>query len=182
MEIELSAKTTKAAKAAKLKPEEMAFADLVATRWEPNDAFILAFRKGSTWNKAALRDEVNNLLDKEAVKNRISEVQKVLTDKQIEAAKATPKKQINDVVKAAMSKEQMLYDLQTALTDMTKGSKEWLDTKKLIVEVTRMKQDEVKDDNNTIHHFLPVLYPTGCEDCLYSRCDTCKYKSANVVK
>ena len=35
------------------------------------------------------------------------------------------KKQINDVVKAAMSKEQMLYDLQTALSDMTKGSKEW---------------------------------------------------------
>ena len=75
-----------------------------------------------------------------------------------------------------MSNENMLDDRQTAKQKMTVGTKEWLDTNKLIVDVTRMKQDEVVNEETTIHYFLPVQYPTGCQDCLYQRCDTCKYK------
>lgn len=178
MEIELSAKTKKMARAAQLSCEQLAFADLCAIGWEPADAFILAFRKGGTWMKKALDAEVTKMLNAENVKARMDEVRKVLTERQKEAIKQTKKKERNAIVDIAMSKEQMLYDLQTAVAGMTPGSKEWLDTKKLIVDVTRMKQDEVAKDDSTIHYFLPVQYPTGCQDCLYSRCNECKYKKA----
>ena len=82
------------------------------------------------------------------------------------------------IVETAMSKETMLYKLQTAKSLKPKDSKEWIDINEMIIDVTRMKQDDVQTENNTIHHYLPVHYPTGCQDCLYSRCNFCKYKKA----
>lgn len=173
---------TKLYRALKLTPESLAFADMCSLGWEPVDAYIVAFRKGATWIKKALKEEVDKLYNSEPVQSRIAENRRVLTERQKEAVKQTAKKERNVIVDSAMSKEQMLYDLQTAVVGMTPGSKEWLDTKKLIVDVTRMKQDEVQTENNTIHHFLPVHYPTGCQDCLYQRCDSCKYKKYYVEK
>ena len=63
-----------------------------------------------------------------------------------------------------MSKETMLYKLQTAKSLKSKDSKEWIDINEMIIDVTRMKQDDVQTENNTIHHYLPVHYPTGCQD------------------
>lgn len=178
MELELTKGTMAMCRKNRLAPEQVAFADLVSLGWEPADAYVVAFRKGSTWVRKALRDEVEKLLALEPVKERIAANKRVLTERQKAAVRQTANKERAAVVDTAMSKEQMLYDLQTAVATMQVGSKEWLDTKKLIVDVTRMKQDEVQTDNNTIHHFLPVLYPTGCQDCLYSRCGECKYKRA----
>lgn len=176
MDFDVSQKTVKVCRSYKLTVEELAFADLCAIGWEPADAYIVAFRKGATWIKKALKAEVEKLLDSTSVKNRIAEMQNVLSERQKEAVKQTAKKERNMVVDTAMSKEQMLYDLQTAKAGMAAGSKEWLDTNKLIVDVTRMKQDEVVNEESTIHIYLPMQYPTGCQDCLYQRCDTCKYK------
>lgn len=176
MELEVSQKTERLCKSLKLSVEAVAFADLVAVGWEPSDAYIVAFHKGSTWIKKALKDTVEKMLQEEAIQNRIAETRKVLSERQKEAVKQTAKKERNAVVDTAMSKEQMLYDLQTAKLGMQIGSKEWLDTNKLIVDVTRMKQDEVQQEDNTICYHLPVHYPTGCQDCLYQRCNTCKYK------
>ena len=176
MELELSAKTTKICKALKTAPEVLAFADLCSLGWEPTDAYIVAFRKGATWIKRALKEEVEKLLNSATVQNRIAENKNVLSERQKEAVKQTSKKERNSVVDTAMSKEQMLYDLQLAKAKSPAGSKEWIDINKLIVDVTRMKQDEVVGEESTIHHYLPVHYPTGCQDCLYQRCNTCKFK------
>ena len=178
MYLEVSQKTEKLCKSLKLTAESMAFADLCALGWEPTDAYIVAFHKGSTWVKKALKDEVKNLLESEPVKSRIDEDKSVLSQRQIESLKKAPDKDMNAVVNSAMSKEQMLYELQTAKAEKAKGSKEWIELNKLIIDVTRMKQDEVQTENTTIHHYLPVRYPTGCQDCLYSKCDKCKFKLA----
>ena len=178
MELEVSQKTAKLCKNLKLTAETLAFADLCAVGWEPTDAYIVTFRKGSTWIKKALKDEVQKLLENAHVKDRISEVQSVLSQRQKDAIKNTADKERNAIVDSAMSKEKMLYDLQIAKSNASSGSKEWIDINKMIIDVTRMKQDEVATDDSTIHHHLPVRYPTGCQDCLYSRCDTCKYKKA----
>lgn len=178
MDLPVSQKVTKLSRQFKLSPEEMAFADLCAVGWEPEDAWAIALRKGFTWKKSQFRDEVAQLRDKDQVKERIDNVRAVLRTKQVEKVKKATNNERQNVITQALSKEQMLFDLQTALTGMAIGSKEWLDTKKLIIDVTRMKQDEVKEEDNTIHYFLPVHYPTGCEDCLYSRCESCKFKKA----
>ena len=176
MDFELTQKTTKLCKALKMPPEMLVFADLCSLGWEPSDAYILAYRKGSTWIRRALKEEVEKLLATQQVIDRIAENKQVLTERQKEAVKQTNKKERNSVVDTAMSKEQMLYDLQLAKAKSPAGSKEWIDINKLIVDVTRMKQDEVVGEENTIHHYLPVHYPTGCQDCLYQKCNTCKYK------
>lgn len=176
MAIEVSQKTEKICKVLKLQPEALAFADMCAVGWEPVDAYFVAYRKGMTWVKKALKEEVEKMLNDKGVQSRMAEVRRVLSERQKEAVRQTAKKERNVVVDSAMSKEQMLYDLQTAVVGMAPGSKEWLDTKKLIVDVTRMKQDEVQTENTTIHYFLPVHYPTGCQNCLYQKCDSCKYK------
>lgn len=178
MELEVSQKTERLAKSMKLTPEQMAFADLVAVGWETSDAYIVAFHKGSTWIKKALKDEVQKLLDNQNVKNRIDETKSVLSQRQKDAVKNTAKKELTTIVDTAMSKEKMLFDLQTAKATSIPGSKEWIDINKMIIDVTRMKQDDVQTENRTIFHFLPVRYPTGCHDCLYQRCDTCRYKKA----
>lgn len=43
MELEVSQKASKICKSLKLTAEQMAFADLLAVGWEPNDAYIVAF-------------------------------------------------------------------------------------------------------------------------------------------
>lgn len=178
MEFEVSQKTEKLCKSLKLTPNQLVFADLISVGWEPADAYIAAYHQGATWTKAALKREVDKLMEYEFVKNRIDENHNVLSQRQKDSVVNTAKKEINNIVNSAMSKEQMLYDLQTAKAKQPVGSKEWIDINKMIIDVTRMKQDEVQTENNTIHHYLPVHYPTGCHDCLYQRCDTCKYKKA----
>lgn len=176
MDITVSPKTSKEAKATKLKPEEMAFADLVAVGWPPEDAWAVAIRQGVTWNKSALKEAIAQLYSQPAVQERITATRNVLSTRQKEAVAKATKSERAQVIDRAMSKENMLFNLQTALDSMNVGSKEWLDTSKMIVDVTRMKQDEVQTDENTIHYHLPVAYPTGCKDCLYSRCNECHYK------
>ena len=166
MDIEVSASAKKLAKQFKLSPEELAFADLVAVGWSQEDAWAVAVRKGVTWTKAARKEAVAQLAESTAVKERIDTVKAVLKKSQIEAVKNLKDSERQVLISAATSKEQMLFDLQEALSTMTRGSKEWLDTKKLIIDVTRMKQDEVKDENNTIHYYLPIDYPMSCEFCL----------------
>ena len=178
MDITVSPKTSKLARQYRLKPQFLAFADLVAVGWEPEDAWAATVREGVTWTKTARNKAISDLVNSEYVQDRINDVRAVLRKNQVEAVRNATNKEKKDIVSEAMSKENMLYDLQTALTNMSIGSKEWLDTKKMIIDVTRMKQDEVKDDAKTIHHFLPMHYPTGCQDCLFSKCNTCKYKKS----
>lgn len=166
MDVEVSQKTAKIAKQAKLTPEQMAFADLVAVGWEPEDAWAVAIRKGLTWAKSARKEEISQLQNSQAVIERIETIRAVLKKSQIDAVKQASKSDRQAIIDSAMSKEQMLFDLQEALSFMPRGSKEWIDIKKMIVDVTRMKQDEVKDENSTIHHYLPVDYPISCEYCL----------------
>ena len=178
MDVEVTQKTAKLAKRYKLSPEQMAFADLIAVGWEPEDAWAMAIRKGVTWSRKALKEEISQLSLNPAIRQRIDDTQAVLKKNQIEAVKNTSSKEQQMLIDSAMSKEQMLYDLQSALKGKDAGSSEWLKIKQLIVDVTRMKQDEIKDENVTIHHYLPVDYPVSCEFCLRSRCDECRYKKA----
>lgn len=166
MDVEVTSKTSKIARQYKLSAEQLAFADLLATGWELEDAWAVAIRKGVSWTKKARKEAIDELANNDSVKERVEEVKAVLRKNQIEAAKNIGRSDRQDVINSAMSKEQMLFDLQEALLTLPRGCKEWIDIKKMIVDVTRMKQDEVKEDNNTIHHYLPVNYPASCEYCL----------------
>lgn len=178
MDITVTTNTAKLARQYKLEPKQLAFADLLSVGWPPEDAWNAAIREGIAWTKTAKKQAIKELAEHPGVQERIAAVKSVLRKDMIEKVRKEGENNRQDLISEAMSKEQMLYDLQSALKWKDAGSSEWLKIKQLIVDVTRMKQDEIKDENVTIHHYLPVDYPVSCEFCLRSRCDECRYKKA----
>ncbi len=177
MDAIVTPQTEKLARNYKLTPEELAFADLVAVGWSIEDAWAIALRKGTTWTKKARNEAIDDLYRKESVQKRITETKGVLSKKQTERIRSEIDGSAKALLERATNKESKIVELQAKL-EASSDTNEWLKINQQIIDVTRMKQDEVKTEDTTIHHFLPVHYPTGCKDCLYSKCDKCKYKKA----
>jgi hypothetical protein len=177
MAIDVSSKLNKIARNYKLTPEQLAFADLVTQGWPEEDAWAITIRTGAaTWNRTAYKAEVAKLLALDAVQQRIAENKKLLNQNQVERIQQDMKDHADELLELATNKEKKLIELQTILKDLKPGSTEYNKVNDQIINISRMKQNEVKTDDKTIHYYLPVSYPTGCQDCLYSRCDQCKFK------
>lgn len=158
MDILYSQKTRRLAASYSLQPDELAFADLIAAGWDKTDAYFTALRMGDTWTKQAVDRAVRELCARNGVKKRIKDLRYPNTE-------VKPEPEDEDVtsenVMNKVSKEQMLLDLATARSKMKFGSKEWLDTNKMIADITRMKQEEIKTEDNTVHYYLPIT----CKKC-----------------
>ena len=74
-----------------------------------------------------------------------------------------------------LTKEKILSDLLMARKGTAEGSKEWSDLTKMIADIAKVKQDEIKVDDEPIKYFLPAHYPTSCKDCLLAL-NNCKNK------
>lgn len=159
----------------KLNPDELAITDLVIAGWPKDVAYKLIYRVGETWSPAAVKKEASEVLAKagsvrrryehDALKKEEEEETKEAyqyqREKEREAVTGTEKELLN-----AVSKENMLLDLVKARKRMVAGSKDWLDINKMIAELTRMKQDEVKTEDTTVHFYLPMQ----CHQCsLYAQ-------------
>ena len=177
-------KTARLARQYKLKPEELAFADLIAAGWDDADAYAVTIRTGATtWTKKALSEEYDRLASLEGVRRRIEDRKQEQDKQKLEQIKSSISADETELLKKATSKERMLITLQATLETLPPASPEWIKINQQIIDVSRMKQDEVKTDDDTIHYFLPVAYPTSCQDCLHSRCAECRYyKQANKEK
>lgn len=176
MEIIASTKLSKLAKSYKITPEQLAFADLISLGWGEEDAWAIAMRVGSTWTKQALKNEIGLLLGNENIQKRIADNKQTLRDSEVEKIQKKIAEDADAILERATNKEMKLVELQTILEGLRPGSPEYNKINDQIFTITQMKKDEVKTDEKTIHYFLPVHYPTGCQDCLYSQCDKCKYK------
>lgn len=126
-----------------------------------NDAWNLTFQNaGLTWDKNRLKAEQQKLENLEGVQLFIAELEKERENKsQIEEISA------DDLAKAT-SKEKILSDLLKARNLTKPSSKEWIDITSKIADYARIKQDEIKEEDTTIHYYLPVNYPRTCKDCL----------------
>lgn len=174
--VEVSRETAKKARSYKLKPEELAFADLLAAGWDAADAYSVAVRTGVvTWTKEALRDEIKRLSELEGVKKRVYDLQNTATKEMEKKIRESIREDDKELLRKATSKENKLIELQAAADAATRNSPEWFKANQMIVDITKMKQDEIKNDDNTVHYFLPVAYPSSCQNCLYSKCKECKY-------
>lgn len=163
-----SKKTKALAKSYDLSVNELAFADLIAAGWDTADAFFFAIQEGETWTMAAVEKAAREILARTTVKKRIRELRKGdLNEMAKETIKGKEQPQMNDDdVMKQLSKENMLRDLFIARKKMVAGSKDWLETNKMIADITRMKQEEVKTEDNTVHFYLPLT----CNKCsLYQK-------------
>ncbi len=150
------ARMVREAKEYGLNPDELAIADLVSCGWPKETAFLLVYRVGMTWEQKVLSKEVSEILNKTGAKLRRKE-----NKERVEAAEEEKKKTGEKDILSSLSKENMLLDLAKARQKMVPGSKDWLDINKVIADLTRMKQDEVKTEDTTVHFYLPMQ----CHQC-----------------
>ena len=145
----------------RLTDKEMAFADLIAVGWDIKDAWRIAINKGLAWTPAALKAEREKLFNLGAIQDRIASTKRQLRESQIEAIAQKKNELDRRDVQKATSKEAMLTELVAAKQNMEIGSREWLDTNKMIADINRLKQDEIKTEDNTIHYYIPLQ----CHEC-----------------
>ena len=103
---------------------------------------------------------MNKLESLESVQKRIAEVQ----GKKAKNENADELTQ-EELIKAT-SKEEILRNLVIAQRKQKFGSPEWQKTTAMIADYSKIKQDEIDTENNTVLFYLPVSYPSTCSDCL----------------
>lgn len=66
-------------------------------------------------------------------------------------------------IASELSKENQLRKLIAARKkyDGKEGCKEWIDLTKMIADITQIKKDEIKEEDTTVHFYLPL----SCNNC-----------------
>ena len=150
--------------------EELMYADLQRAGWDKGDAFYAAFHNiVCNYTQAEQRKVMKEIDAREPVARRVSTrsvTEGGLSISAEELARET-------------SKEKILADLVRAKRGMKEGSKEWAETTKMIADYSKIKQDNLKTDNQPIQYFLPVAYPKSCKDCLLRENKEPQYQESN---
>lgn len=158
----LSVDTYKKAKALGMKdPRYYIYASLRGSGMSIRDSWAISFQgEGFNWPKDTLEREMNILESQESVQKRIAEVQgkKAKNENSDELTQ-------EELIKAT-SKEEILRNLVIAQRKQKFGSPEWQKTTAMIADYSKIKQDEIDTENNTVLFYLPVSYPRTCSDCL----------------
>jgi hypothetical protein len=98
----------------------------------------------------------------EYIDSKTKEVEAKKNRAKKEAEKEAEMKQMTDIdMTAELSKEAQLKELLTAKQLHPVGSKEWLDIKKMIADISRVKQDDIQDDEDIVHFYVPIQ----CHNC-----------------
>lgn len=149
-------------------PMHKAFCDLIVLGWDKDDAYAFSGLWNSTYTSLMNQQDAQRLLtdDKfiiEYIDTRIKELkaEKKKIKKAEEEAALAAQAEIEIDMNAELSKEAQLKELLIAKAKHPVGSKEWLDVKKMIAEITRVKQDEIKDEDELVHFYVPIQ----CHNC-----------------
>ena len=163
-----SAALLKKCKTNKLKtPMHKVFCDLVVSGWDKEDAYAFSGLWNSTYSTLMNIQDMNRLFtdDKgiiEYIDSKTKEVEAKKNRAKKEAEKEAEMKQMADIdMTAELSKEAQLKELLTAKQLHPVGSKEWLDIKKMIADISRVKQDDIQDEEDIVHFYVPIQ----CHNC-----------------
>lgn len=149
-------------------PMHKVFCELVLAGWEKEDAYAFSGLWNPTYSTLMNIQDMNHLLKEDVgvvnyIDMRVKE-QEALKKKAKRAAaeEEKVKTEIAEIdMTTELSKEMQLKELLVAKQKFAVGSKEWLDVKKMIAEITRVKQDEMKDEEDVVHFYVPIQ----CHNC-----------------
>ena len=148
----------------KISVQEKAFADLVAGGWKDSDAYIAVGLYNPVYSSDANMRDMNKLLseDKYFIDYFTSAEKQWRKAKKSDVMESPKSVRISeDDIAAELSKDNQLRELIAAKKMHHEGSKEWLDIKKMIADITQVKKDEIKDEETTVHYYLPL----SCHNC-----------------
>ena len=134
--------------------QEKIMADLMAIGWRDVNAYVAAYGYNAQYSDDYNKQQIEKITSR-------PEFQKYLEKTRKRYSRDSDEASDDDFDPNCVSKEQTLKELSIAKKKAAIGSKEWLEINKQIIEVTQMKKDEVKDEDNTIHYYLPL----SCYQC-----------------
>lgn len=138
--------------------EELMYADLRKVGWDKADAFYAAFH--DIYSSYSLRDQKKLMTHFDSDEHIIARINGKGDKKSVLPL---------DVIAKETSKEKILSDLLLARSKLKQGSKEWIDITSRIADYAKIKQDEIKTEEQPIRYLLPVRYPTSCKNCLLNQ-------------
>lgn len=138
----------------KIDIQEKIMADLMAIGWRETNAYIAAYGYGIQYSNEYHKEQIEKITSRQEFKNYMERSRKRYAKKSDDEAE-------EDFDPASVSKEQTLKELSIAKKKAVMGSKEWLTINDQIIKVTQMQKDEVKDEDNTVHYYLPL----SCLNC-----------------
>lgn len=135
--------------------QEKIMADLMIMGWRDTNAYIAAYGYNINYTDQYNKEQIEKIVSRPEFKKYMDRTRKRISKQNDDDDDDL------DFDISSISKEETLKDLYLAKKKAPRGSKEWLDIQKQIIEVTQMKKDEVKDEDNTIHYYLPL----SCHNC-----------------
>lgn len=137
--------------------KEKIMADLMLMGWRDTNAYVAAYGYNINYTDEYNRQQIEQIVSSPQFTKYMERTRR----KARRQAENVEEEEEEDFDINSVSKEETLKDLYMAKKKATRGSKEWLDINKQIIEVTQMKKDEVKDEDNTVHYYLPL----SCYHC-----------------
>lgn len=162
-----TAAVIKDCKKLKLKtPMHKAFCDLVLAGWSKEDAYAFSGLWNSTYSTLMNIQDMNHLLREDAgvvsyIDSRVKELENLKRKAQKAVIQSEKKELTEQDMTTQLSKEAQLKELLTAKQLHPVGSKEWLDIKKMIADISRVKQDDIQDEEDVVHFYVPLQ----CHNC-----------------
>lgn len=149
-------------------PMHKVFCELVLAGWEKEDAYAFSGLWNSTYSVLMNIQDMNHLLKEDPgvvsyIDMRVKE-QELLKKKAKRAAAEEEKAKVEIAeidMTTELSKETQLKELLLAKQKFPVGSKEWLDVKKMIADISRVKQDDIQDEEDIVHFYVPLQ----CHNC-----------------
>jgi len=147
--------------------KEKAFADLLALGWKDKDAYLISGLYNPVYNLEINKQNMNALLsaDKDFMDYLTSASRKIKRrQKESEKEDDISVDSISEEdIASELSKENQLRKLIAARKkyDGKEGCKEWIDLTKMIADITQIKKDEIKEEDTTVHFYLPL----SCNNC-----------------
>ena len=147
--------------------KEKAFADLLALGWKDKDAYLISGLYNPVYNLEINKKNMNTLLsDDKDFMDYLTSASRKIKRRQKESEKE------DDIsvdgiseedIASELSKENQLRKLIAARKkyDGKEGCKEWIDLTKMIADITQIKKDEIKEEDTTVHFYLPL----SCNNC-----------------
>lgn len=149
-------------------PMHKVFCDLVLAGWEKEDAYAFSGLWNPTYSTLMNIQDMNHLLKEDQgvvsyidMKVKESEALKKKAKKAAaEEERARDEEKEIDMV-TELSKEAQLKELLTAKSLHPVGSKEWLDIKKMIADISRVKTENMETEDELVHFYVPIQ----CHNC-----------------
>lgn len=141
----------------KIDGNHRAIADLILLGWTPKDAYIAVGLYDATYSDTFHEGMIREITENEAFKTYVCKTERkkeLDVEKKVKAKVGGEEEETDDASGRYRTKDEVIEAL--ASTVDTLHGKDRADVLMKLADLQRMKQEEVVEEDNTVHFYLPV--------------------------